>query len=73
MVLSFRTQSWTNFSFSFSLVSVCVCKPNKVQDNTWSLLSKFEDESHAGMWQVPKKLSDHSGGCWNELEIESDG
>ena len=66
---SFWTLSWT---FLFSLSSTCVCEPNTLLDNTWVLL-KLANESWAGIWKLPEKLSDLGGGGWNELRNPSDG
>ena len=51
--------SWT--TFSFSLVSVFVCEPNKFPDSLWLFLL-LKEESSAGIWKLPKELSDLGGG-----------
>ena len=68
---SFWTLSWKTFSFSFSLVGVCVCEPSIFPDNPGSLLPKVPDESCAGIRKFPKELSDPGGGVWNELKAGS--
>ena len=42
-------------------------------DNPCSLLPKFEDESCAGIWKLPKELSHVGGGVWNELKTWGGG
>ena len=39
-------------------------------DSPCSLLPKFTDETCAGIWKFPKKLSDLGGGSWNELKAD---
>ena len=42
-------------------------------DNPSTLLPKFADESCAGIWKLPKELSDLGGGGWNELKTDGGG
>ena len=53
-------------------MSVCVCEPNKFPDNPWLLL-KHADECCAGIWKVPKELSDLGCCGWDGSKNSPDG
>ena len=62
--------SWT--TFSFSLASAFVCELNKFPDSP-GLFLLLKEESSAGIWKLPKDLSDLGGGGWKGSKNYPDG